>query len=76
LSKIGSDALPPDARAQQYRFPATIALKQQQVLSGSQHLNLQSGMGITANIKLRSRPVITLLSDMFIKQLDGVKRFR
>ena len=76
LSKIGSDALPPDARTQQYRFPATIALKQQQVLSGSQHLNLQSGMGITANIKLRSRPVITLLSDMFIKQLDGVKRFR
>ena len=76
LSKIGSDALPPDQRSPQYRFPATITLKQQQVLSGSQQLNLQSGMGVTANIKLRSRPVITLLSDMFIKQLDGVKRFR
>ena len=76
LTKIGSDALPPDARSQQYRFPATITLKQQQVLSGTQQLNLQSGMGVTANIKLRSRPVITILSDMFIKQLDGVKRFR
>lgn len=76
LSKIGSDALPPDARTPQYRFPATITLKQQTVLSGLQQLNLQSGMGVTANIKLRSRPVITLLSDMFIKQLDGVKRFR
>jgi hemolysin D len=76
VSIIGSDVLPPDGRSQQYRFPAVISLKQQQVLSGRQQLNLQSGMGVTANIKLRSRPVITLLSDMFIKQLDGVKRFR
>jgi len=76
LTKIGSDALPPDSRAQQYRFPATISLQQQQVLSGQQQLNLQSGMGVSANIKLRSRPVITLLTDMFVKQLDGVKRFR
>jgi HlyD family secretion protein len=76
LTKIGSDALPPDAKTQQYRFPATITLQQQEVLFGQQRLNLQSGMGVSANIKLRSRPVITLLSDMFIKQLDGVKRFR
>ena len=33
-------------------------------------------MGVSANIKLRSRPVITIISDMFTKQLDGVKRFR
>jgi HlyD family secretion protein len=76
LTKLGSDALPPDARTQQFRFPATVTLTQQQVLSGDQPLNLQSGMGVTANIKLRSRPVITIISDMFTKQLDGVKRFR
>ena len=29
-------------------------------------------MGVSANIKLRSRPVITIISDMFTKQLDGV----
>lgn len=76
LIKLGSDALAPDAKAQSFRFPATISLKQQEVLSGKQPLNLQSGMGVTANIKLRSRPVITLLSDMLTKQLDGIKRFR
>ncbi|MCP9775650.1 HlyD family efflux transporter periplasmic adaptor subunit [Cyanobium sp. WAJ14-Wanaka] len=76
LTKIGSDALPPDPKSQQYRFPATVTLRQQGVFSGENKLNLQSGMGVTANIRLRSRPVITLLSDMFIKQLDGVKRFR
>ena len=76
LSKLGSDVLPPDQQSQQYRFPATVTLLQQSVQSGDQTLNLQSGMGVSANIKLRSRPVITIISDLFTKQLDGVKRFR
>ena len=76
LSKLGSDVLPPDQQSQQYRFPATVTLEQQSVESGDQTLNLQSGMGVSANIKLRSRPVITIISDLFTKQLDGVKRFR
>ena len=76
LTKLGSDALPPDQRSQIYRFPATVKLEEQSVLSGEQKLNLQSGMGVSANIKLRSRPVITIITDMFTKQLDGVKRFR
>ena len=76
LTKLGSDALPPDQRSQMYRFPATVKLEQQTVLSGDQKLNLQSGMGDSANIKFRSRPVISILSDMFTRQLDGVKRFR
>ena len=64
---IDKDVLPPDAKFPNYRFPATITLQEQTVQSGEKQLNLQSGMGITANIKLRSRPVITLLSDLFIK---------
>jgi len=76
LTKLGSDALPPDQRSQTYRFPAIVKLEEQSVLSGDQKLNLQSGMGVSANIRLRSRPVITIISDMFTKQLDGVKRFR
>ena len=76
LIRIGSDALPPDQLSPQYRFPATVSLKEQSVEFGDQQLNLQSGMGISANIKLRSRPVITIISDLFTKQMDGVKRFR
>ena len=76
LVKLGSDALPPDQQSRVYRFPATVKLEEQSVLSGEQKLNLQSGMGVSANIKLRSRPVITIISDMFTKHLDGVKRFR
>ena len=75
LIKLGSDVLPPD-QSPQYRFPATVSLKEQSVEFGDQQLNLQSGMGVSANIKLRSRPVITIISDLFTKQMDGVKRFR
>ena len=76
LTKLGSDVLPPDQRSPQYRFPATVSLEEQSVESGDQQLNLQSGMGVSANIKLRSRPVVTIISDLFTKQMDGVKRFR
>lgn len=76
LTELGSDVLPPDRQSQQFRFPATVSLKEQSVVSGDQLLNLQSGMGISANIKLRTRPVISILSDLFTKQLEGVKRFR
>ena len=76
LTKLGSDALKPDQRSPSYRFPGTISLEQQIVQSGDQELNLQSGMGVTANIKLRSRPAITILTDLFTKQFEGVKTFR
>ena len=76
LIKLGLDALPPDPQSPQYRFPGTVSLKEQTVLSGDQELKLPSGMGVSANIKLRSRPVISIVSDLFTKQLDGVKRFR
>ena len=76
LTSIGSDALPPDQKDPYYRFPATVSLKQQKAESGATKLNLQSGMSVSANIRLRSRPIIHVLSDMFTKQLEGVKRFR
>ena len=76
LTKIGSDALPPDPLNPNWRFPATITLKEQDVEFGDKALNLQSGMSVSANIKLRTRPVITVVTDMFTRQFDGVKRFR
>ena len=32
LTKLGSDVLPPDRQSQQYRFPATVSLKEQSVV--------------------------------------------
>ena len=76
ISSLVSDELNPDRENPAYRFPAAITLKEQEVIAGDRTLNLQSGMSVTANIKLRSRPVVSIISDLFVKQLDGVKRFR
>jgi len=76
LESLGSDVLKPDQEMNAYRFPATVSLLEQEVVSGDKELNLQSGMSITAIIKLRSRPAITVVTDMFTKQFEGVQRFR
>jgi HlyD family secretion protein len=76
LIRIGSDVIEPEQPGQQFSFPAIIKLNEQEVISGDKNLNLQSGMGLTANIKLRSRPAISILTDMFTRQLEGVKKFR
>ena len=75
LLSLGSDSLPPDQNSPIVHFPATISLSQQSVLSGNEQLNLQSGMGITANIKLRSRPAISIVTDIFTRQMEGLSAF-
>jgi hemolysin D len=67
---IGSDALPPDDVNPYYRFPTEIELETQEL---GEALPLQSGMSVTANIKLRKRRVITILSDLFVRKIDSLR---
>lgn len=67
---IGSDALPPDEINPFFRFPAEIELESQKL---GEALPLQSGMSVTANIKLRKRRVITILSDLFVRKIDSLR---
>ena len=76
LDSIGSETLPPSDISNSSYFPGVVSLKQQKVVSGTNELNLQSGMALTANIKLRTRPALTIVTDIFTKQFDGVKTFR
>ena len=68
VKQIGSDALPPDPSkgVNDYRFPADIKLKSQQLnLKGGRELPLQVGMSLTANIKLRKVSYLQLLLGSF-----------
>jgi HlyD family secretion protein len=77
VSNIGSDALPPDQTHQFYRFPATVTLEQQNIVAQGRTIPLQSGMSITANIKVREeRTVMDLFSEMFTRQVDSLKEVR
>ena len=73
---IGSDALPPDQIYPFARFPAKIKLAQQTLTVKGADSQLKPGMSVKANIKLRDRTVMSLFTDMFAKQSDGVKNLR
>ncbi len=67
VTKIGSDALPPNpSQNKGYRFPADINLDSQElILSNGNKLDLQVGMSLTANIKLRKVTYLQLLLSNF-----------
>ncbi|MBW4634456.1 MAG: HlyD family efflux transporter periplasmic adaptor subunit [Iphinoe sp. HA4291-MV1] len=73
---IGSDALPPEQIRPYESFPAKIRLNRQSLVVNNQELSLQSGMSITANIKVRNRTVMSIFSDLFTKQIDSLKSVR
>jgi HlyD family secretion protein len=74
---IGSDALPPDQTYQYYRFPAKVSLDSQTINAHGRNIPVQSGMSITANIKVREeRSVLSLFTEMFTKQVESLKEVR
>lgn len=76
VSRVGADVLEPDAKDQSYRFPVEISLNSPILRSNGIILPLKPGMSVQANLRLREKPVISLLSDMFVKNFDGLKTLR
>ncbi len=74
---IGSDALEPDEIYQFYRFPAKVQLDQQYLKTANREIPLQSGMSVTANIKVReNRTVLSLITELFNKKVDSLRQVR
>ncbi len=73
---IGSDALPPDQQNPYARFPAKIKLADQNLVVKGEPKQLKAGSSVRVNIKLRDRTVMSLFTDMFSKQSDGLKNLR
>jgi HlyD family secretion protein len=76
LISIGSDALPPDQNNPTYRFPAKVQLEKQYLETNGRRINLQSGMSLTANIKIRDRTVMSLFTDFFVTNTEKLKFVR
>ena len=75
--KVSSDALPPDQieQREQLSFPVTIAMDSQQLkLRSGEMLNLQVGMSLTANIKLRKVSYLQLLLGEFQDRAESLQR--
>jgi HlyD family secretion protein len=81
--RVGSDALTPDEQvrvlgkeASGLYFPAVLQLKQQHLLVGSRRISLQSGMSLTADIHLRNRRFISVLTSFFENKRRSLERMR
>ena len=77
VTRIGSDALPPDPQEQRQElsFPVTVKLDQQTLaLKSGTALPLQVGMSLTVNIKLRKVSYLQLLLGEFQDKAESLQR--
>ena len=76
VAQIGADALPPDDTSSVYRFPIKLTLDKSFLQTKDNIIPLMSGMSITANLKLREKRVISLVSDLLVDQTESIKSIR
>lgn len=76
VTSIGADALPPDEKLNYYRYPVEISLEKETLQNSRKTVKLKNGMSISANIKLRDKRLIALISDLLVEEGESVKKIR
>jgi len=76
LSYLAADALPPNDEFKYPRFPARIKLDHQFLIHNGEKLPLKSGMAAMVNIQVRSRTLLSILTDEFAKPFDTLETVR
>jgi len=76
LAYLAADALPPNEEYKYPRFPARIRLERQFLTHNGERLPLKSGMAATVNIQVRSRTLLSILTDQFSKPFDSLNEIR
>lgn len=76
IESIGADVLPPDAALNTYKYPVTISLDKNNLTRENIIVPVISGMAINANIKLRDKKLISIVSDLFSDNKDAINQLR
>jgi HlyD family secretion protein len=77
VESIGSDALPPDAIYNFYRFPAEIKMDSQVLEYQGKKIPLQSGMSVSVNIRIReNRTVMDLIWESLTRTSESLKEVK
>lgn len=76
ITHVGADALEPTPTVNYYSFPAKISLEKNYLVKNNKRINLKPGMSVTSNLQLGDKPLISLVSDIFVKQVDSLKEIR
>ena len=73
LKFVGDEVLPSDFQNPEPRFPAYINLSKQYLLKNGNTYKVRSGQSVSVNLKVRDKPVISLLTDAIDKAFDSLK---
>mgnify|MGYP001296470634 CR=1 FL=1 len=76
IKSIGADVLPPDTENRFYRYPVKINLESNYLSNNGLQVPVISGMAIDANIKLREKRLISIVSDIFSDNRDALNQLR
>jgi len=83
VERVGSDALTPEEQQQTLGtqasglyFPTVLRLSRQTLQAGSTQIPLQPGMGLTADIHLRQRRMIQVITGFFEDKKRSLERMR
>jgi HlyD family secretion protein len=76
LKTVGTLPLEPDSQNPQPRFPAYIRLNREYLRKGSDKYTVSAGQSVQANLVLREKRVISLLTDAVQKALDSLRAIR
>lgn len=76
LAYLAADSLPPNEEFKYPRFPAKVKLDRQFLTHNGEKLPMKSGMAVTVNIQVRSRTLLSILTDQFSKPFDSLESVR
>lgn len=83
VASVSTDALTPEKQkealgndATGLHYPATLTLKRQTLQAGSKQIALQPGMSLSADVQLRQRRMLSVVSGFFEDKLRNLERMR
>ena len=76
LKSVGTLPIKPDAQNPQPRFPAYVELQREILRKGQDEFPVSAGQSVQANLILRDKRVISLLTDAVQKALDSLRAIR
>ena len=76
ISKIGAEALPAESRNIPSRFPVYIYLEKDHINKNKTRYALKAGQSITANIIIKKKRLITVITDIFSETFESLKRIK
>tara|TARA_Y100001933_G_C18941283_1_gene539667 strand:- start:227 stop:1312 length:1086 start_codon:yes stop_codon:yes gene_type:complete len=76
VESIGADVIREEKGVAKYIFPVSISLEKNYLESNEVRIQLKSGMSLQANLRLRDKPVISLLSDLLVDKTESIKSIR